>query len=146
MISSFFAILAGKSGLGSKDFIRDVRMSFRCRIGSPLNHRIAGQLDMDTMEGQIIATSSRRFYSAQKVMNSTGIPQKSPKIRFRNCTPPKFNSEFTPEKLPKPKRKDRLPTIHFQVQCQNFGGVAICPDTMMSPCFESTCIRISTAA
>ena len=41
-------------------------------------------------------------------------------------TLPKFNSEFFPEQLPGPNRKDRFPTAIFQgPKLLNFGGVTL---------------------
>ncbi len=46
-----------------------------------------------------------------------------------STTPPKFNSEFTPEKLPKSNRKGSSSNHYFSGSMLNFGGVSICYQT-----------------
>ena len=51
------------------------------------------------------------------------ISIESAQLIWVNFTPPKFNSEFTPEKLPKPKKKVFFQPSFFRGELLNFGGV-----------------------
>ena len=55
-------------------------------------------------------------------LSFVGIGIRSTDAKHVPQYPPKFNSEFTPEKSPSQKGKDRLPTIIFQGRAVNFQG------------------------
>ena len=58
--------------------------------------------------------------SSWKKYSGGGVIGLNDEFWYSKYTPPKFNSEFSPEKFPKPNRsigKDRLPTTIFQGLC-----------------------------
>ena len=90
--------------------------------------------NMDTIWGTLHRDQvPANFTHSKKGSLVWGFPKILERVRFRNCTPPKFNIAPETDKLPFQKETS-LPTIQFQVLYYNIlyilCGVVICTDTL----------------